>query len=140
MKLIKVLSAAALLSLSFAANASSVVYQLGDHPDGKLYKQDNSNPSSLRHRLAANDGRVGRGWVIPSTGAGGINKSNPYSLHEHLAASIGRVERGSLMSSTRAGGTNDFLGAKTVVPVPAAVWLLGSALGGLGFMRRRKAS
>jgi len=26
----------------------------------------------------------------------------------------------------------------TVVPVPAAVWLLGSALGGLGFMRRRK--
>ena len=28
----------------------------------------------------------------------------------------------------------------TVVPVPAAVWLLGSALGGLGFMRRRKAS
>jgi len=25
-----------------------------------------------------------------------------------------------------------------VVPVPAAVWLLGSALGGLGFMRRRK--
>lgn len=28
----------------------------------------------------------------------------------------------------------------TVVPVPAAVWLLGSALGGLGFMRRRKQS
>ena len=27
-----------------------------------------------------------------------------------------------------------------VVPVPAAVWLLGSALGGLGFMRRRKTS
>jgi len=25
------------------------------------------------------------------------------------------------------------------VPVPAALWLLGSALGGLGFMRRRKA-
>lgn len=27
--------------------------------------------------------------------------------------------------------------AASAVPVPAAVWLLGSALGGLGFYRRR---
>ena len=25
------------------------------------------------------------------------------------------------------------------VPIPAAIWLMGSALGGLGFMRRKKA-
>lgn len=31
-------------------------------------------------------------------------------------------------------------GSVNVVPVPAAVWLLGSALGGLGFLRRRLAA
>jgi len=31
-----------------------------------------------------------------------------------------------------------FAGPATVVPVPAAAWLFGSALGGLGLMRRRK--
>jgi len=31
-----------------------------------------------------------------------------------------------------------FSGTVSAVPVPAAVWLFGSALGGLGWMRRRK--
>jgi hypothetical protein len=31
------------------------------------------------------------------------------------------------------------LSAQTVVPVPAAVWLLGSAVGLLGVIRRRQA-
>ena len=30
--------------------------------------------------------------------------------------------------------------AASVVPIPAAVWLFGSALGGLGWMRRRKSA
>jgi len=33
---------------------------------------------------------------------------------------------------------SDWLFTATVVPVPAAVWLFGSALAGLGWMRRRK--
>jgi hypothetical protein len=35
--------------------------------------------------------------------------------------------------------TSAFFGGSTVVPVPAAVWLLGSALGVLGMLRRRTA-
>jgi hypothetical protein len=40
------------------------------------------------------------------------------------------------------GGSEVFEGAYSVsaVPVPAAVWLFGSALAGLGFMRRRQAA
>ena len=49
MKLIKILSAAALLSLSFAANSAPVVYVLGDHLDGALYKNDNTIPYGLRY-------------------------------------------------------------------------------------------
>jgi hypothetical protein len=35
--------------------------------------------------------------------------------------------------------TSAFFGGSTVVPVPAAVWLLGSALGVMGMLRRRTA-
>jgi len=37
-----------------------------------------------------------------------------------------------------ADGDEFYISNVSAVPVPAAVWLLGSALGGLGFMRRRK--
>jgi len=40
----------------------------------------------------------------------------------------------------RDGEMSTIIAGNTPVPVPAAVWLLGSALGGLGFMRRRKSS
>jgi len=36
------------------------------------------------------------------------------------------------------GGDSAKFGGSTLVPVPAAVWLMGSALAGLGFMRRKK--
>lgn len=35
-------------------------------------------------------------------------------------------------------GTNDFLVTGTLVPVPAALWLFGSALAGLGWLRRKQ--
>ncbi len=36
-----------------------------------------------------------------------------------------------------AGQTSAYFGGNTVVPVPAAAWLLGSAIAGLGWVRRR---
>ena len=53
---------------------------------------------------------------------------------DRLPTSDGWVGRGWLNES----GTNDFLVTATLIPVPAAVWLFGSALGALGVWRRRK--
>ena len=52
-----------------------------------------------------------------------------------LPGSEGWVGRGWL----EGGGTDDWLVTATVVPLPAAVWLFGSALGALGWLRRRPA-
>ena len=38
---------------------------------------------------------------------------------------------------TAACGNDNLMGSGTVVPVPAAVWLFGSAIAGLGLLRRR---
>lgn len=51
-----------------------------------------------------------------------------------LPTSDGWVGRGWLLPE---GSTDDWLVTATIVPVPAAVWLFGSALGLLGWMRRR---
>jgi len=40
----------------------------------------------------------------------------------------------------RRGDLSTKIAGSSPVPLPASVWLLGSALGGLGFMRRRKAA
>lgn len=37
-----------------------------------------------------------------------------------------------------AGQTSAYFGGNTVVPVPAAAWLFGSAIAGLGWLRRRR--
>lgn len=53
------------------------------------------------------------------------------------------VVRGNIMTATGwvgGSGTNDFLFAGTVVPLPAPLLLLGSALLGLGFLSRRRAA
>lgn len=55
------------------------------------------------HRLATDDGWVGRGWLLPPD------------------------------------STDDWIFTATLVPVPAAVWLFGSALGLLGWVRRKAA-
>ena len=34
-------------------------------------------------------------------------------------------------------GNDNLMGSSTVVPVPAAVWLFGSAIGVMGLVRRR---
>lgn len=39
---------------------------------------------------------------------------------------------------TAACGNDNLMGSAATVPVPAAVWLLGSAIGALGFARRRR--
>jgi hypothetical protein len=41
---------------------------------------------------------------------------------------------------TQSCGNDNLMGSSAVVPVPAAVWLLGSALGLLGVVRRRTRS
>ncbi len=51
-----------------------------------------------------------------------------------LPASDGWVGRGWMLPG---GTTDDWLVTATLVPVPAAVWLFGSALGLLGWMRRK---
>ncbi len=37
-----------------------------------------------------------------------------------------------------AGQTSAYFGGNAVVPVPAAAWLFGSAIAGLGWVRRRR--
>jgi hypothetical protein len=46
---------------------------------------------------------------------------------------------GALTLSIQTGNNSIYEVALTPVPVPAAVWLFGSALGLLGWMRRRAA-
>jgi hypothetical protein len=38
---------------------------------------------------------------------------------------------------TSSCGNDNLMGSSTVVPVPAALWLFGGALGALGLLRRR---
>jgi hypothetical protein len=50
------------------------------------------------------------------------------------------IEYGELFNFGHDGGGSAeiFIGSVTAVPVPAAVWLFGSALAGLGWMRRKQ--
>jgi len=81
-------------------------------------------------------------YASPLTNAGGTVALDTSGASVSVDASVEMVfgnnlsgGRGSLHIARRiAGGT--LIG--TVVPLPAAVWLFGSGLAGLGFLRRKK--
>ena len=55
-----------------------------------------------------------------------------------LTEAIGINNAGQVVGFFRdSSGTHGFVASPVPVPLPAAVWLLGTTLGGLGFVRRR---
>jgi hypothetical protein len=92
MNLLKVLSTAVLLSMSFAANSAAMTYVLGDHLDGELYKLDNSNPYGLRYDSAV---PVGKGPTFSiGTNLGGLGGTTT------VAFDAGDLAAGAILSGT----------------------------------------
>jgi hypothetical protein len=68
----------------------------------------------------------------------------PAAAFQDLASVVDLQIQNTLDAFTFASGQQAFIQKKltlvtSVVPVPAAVWLFGSALAGIGFLRRRAA-
>jgi hypothetical protein len=66
-------------------------------------------------------------FVDPLTSGGGTVNLVPYSSYEWGKDYNNNTFGLSLVS-----------GSVSAIPIPAAIWLFGSALGGLGWMRHRK--
>lgn len=80
-----------------------------------------SRQDPLAFRITGIDGDSIHDYAID--GAGGAQ--GKYFFAAHVAG------------MSKDGASSAYFGGNTVVPVPAAVWLLGSALAGLGLIRRR---
>jgi hypothetical protein len=70
---------------------------------------------------------LGLHFVDPLTSGGGTVNLVPYSSNEWGNDFLNNTVGLSLVS-----------GSVSVIPIPAAVWLFGSALAGLGWMRRKQ--
>ena len=92
MTLLKILAAAALFGMSFAANSAAVAYLLGDHLDGELYKLDNNNPYGLRYDDEAPAGK-GPSFSI-GTNLGGLGGATI------LTFDAGNLAAGAIISGT----------------------------------------
>jgi hypothetical protein len=70
------------------------------------------------------------------SGGSGTGANNHYAAHGFDLSFLGA---GTTFTShfTAACGNDNLMGSSTVVPVPAAVWLFGSAIGVMGLVRRR---
>jgi hypothetical protein len=75
--------------------------------------------------------------VYNITGAGLTAGSFNYKSELEIGSTTTAKYAAAQIQSTGTGEQSDWVAA---VPVPAAVWLFGSALAGLGFMRRRNAA
>ena len=107
--------------------ASPVTLQSIDFFDIE-FNEDNNDPDSEIHLFDANDNEIMAGmFFVPNTG--GDNMWDQLSFN-----SVQGVKR--LVIELNGSGAIDNV---TYVPVPAAVWLFGSALGLLGWIRRRTA-
>lgn len=115
---------------------------------GSMYRNDTGDVWSVTYNLTGLVGDGNGGWTATGgTGLlnGTIDLIGKPDDHGHafifandghrLAGDTGWVGRGWFEGD----GSNDFLVTATVVPVPAAVWLFGSALVGLGWQRRKQA-
>jgi hypothetical protein len=70
--------------------------------------------------------------------ASGLNYGDPVIISETASlAQIGACKAGGSGSAACNAIRNDAWLEFTVVPIPAGVWLLGSALGVLGWLKRR---
>lgn len=86
-----------------------------------LSGKGNSRQDPLTFRITGIDGDGILDYAL--NGAGGAQ--GQYFFAAHVAG------------MSKNGASSAFFGGSTVVPVPGAVWLLGSALAGLGLIRRR---
>ena len=77
-------------------------------------------------------------WKYPLTDAGGINDLLHGIEGTCLYTSTVEPGCGTFALPNRNPNNIDMFGIAAPVPIPASVWLFGSALGLLGWMRRRK--
>lgn len=92
------------------------------------FEENDGNPNSRIHLYDSLGNEIQRGmWFVPSTG--GDNKWDQLNFD-----SVSGVRR--VVIELAGSGAIDNISYQ-VVPVPAAVWLFGSALGLLGWMRVR---
>ena len=104
------------------------------------------NDSSITHLAFKADGYYILGEVTGSSGdwSTDITMWSPDFSTLTCPVGICAVERAYTQEDFLNGGTSiadlSNVRAFSVVPIPAAVWLFGSALAGLGFARRKKAA
>lgn len=116
---------------------------------GTLYQNDNGSSWAVSYSLTGlTDDGNGGWWATAGTGSatngidtviltGELKDGMAFVFADdgyRLPASDGFVGRGWLLGGD---GSDDWLVTATIVPIPAAVWLFGSALGMLGWLRRR---
>jgi hypothetical protein len=80
---------------------------------------------------------AGETLIYNISGIGSLTASSFNFISEN-DTTTGPYVAASKFQSTGVDGLQSDWVAANVVPVPAAVWLFGSALAGLGFMRRKK--
>jgi hypothetical protein len=100
-------------------------------------------PNTAVQYCSATDNRSYAGDWLSGLLADGVTASNSANLSAVVTGSNLVISVKKALTTTDAVGTKSWLRLNfnySVVPVPAAVWLFGSALGILGLARRRAAS
>ena len=125
-----------LLSITAAGGTGPAANNIYTAAGGENLKADGSGYYDIAFDLPPPGGDrfdAGETLIYNITGAGLVASSfNFYSVNE---TTTGPYLAAAKFQSTGDGEQSAWVAA---VPVPAAVWLFGSALAGLGFARRRK--
>ena len=111
----------------------------------------NQNPTTIGAAMEQQFGVTGLVALNDGPISGNRAEINTIEPFTYLAVHFGRhelffkfltaIDEFEITTSGRAAGLSNFrtFGTPSPVPVPAAVWLFGSAFAGLGLFKRRKA-